>query len=48
MDRSEVIARLKAHEAELKHLGVQHIYLFGSTARGLCVVGRGMRRRISG
>lgn len=34
MDRSEVIARLKAHEAELKHLGVQHLYLFGSTARG--------------
>jgi uncharacterized protein len=27
------IARLKAHEAELKQLGVQHLYLFGSTAR---------------
>lgn len=26
-------AALKAHEAELKHLGVEHLYLFGSTAR---------------
>jgi predicted nucleotidyltransferase len=24
---------LKAHEAELKRLGVEHLYLFGSTAR---------------
>ena len=28
-----VIARLKEHEAELKQLGVEHLYLFGSTAR---------------
>jgi len=28
------IAKLRAHEAELKRLGVQHLYLFGSTARG--------------
>jgi predicted nucleotidyltransferase len=27
------IARLKEHEAELKQLGVEHLYLFGSTAR---------------
>lgn len=33
MDRDEVIARLREHEAELKALGVQHLYLFGSTAR---------------
>jgi len=34
MERSEAIARLKQHEAELKRLGVEHLYLFGSTARG--------------
>jgi predicted nucleotidyltransferase len=34
MDRAAAIATLKAHEAELKQLGVQHLYLFGSTARG--------------
>ncbi|MGO9264206.1 MAG: nucleotidyltransferase family protein [Candidatus Binataceae bacterium] len=34
MDRAAVIARLKEHEAELKRLGVEHLYLFGSTARG--------------
>jgi predicted nucleotidyltransferase len=34
MDRTEAITRLKAHQAELKRLGVQHLYLFGSTARG--------------
>lgn len=33
MERTEAIARLKAHEAELRRLGVQHLYLFGSTAR---------------
>ena len=27
------MARLKEHEAELKQLGVEHLYLFGSTAR---------------
>jgi predicted nucleotidyltransferase len=31
--RAEAIARLKEHEAELRRLGVQHLYLFGSTAR---------------
>ena len=33
MERAEAIARLKAHEAEFRQLGVQHLYLFGSTAR---------------
>lgn len=34
MDRATAINRLQAHEAELHRLGVQHLYLFGSTARG--------------
>jgi uncharacterized protein len=33
MKRSAAIAKLKQHEAELKQLGVQRLYLFGSTAR---------------
>ena len=33
MNRNEAIVRLKRHEAELKALGVDHLYLFGSTAR---------------
>jgi uncharacterized protein len=34
MQRDEAIAKLKRHEAELRRLGVEHLYLFGSTARG--------------
>ena len=34
MERNAAIATLKAHEAELKRLGVRHLYLFGSTVRG--------------
>ena len=34
MERAAAIARLKEHEAEFKRLGVQHLYLFGSTVRG--------------
>jgi predicted nucleotidyltransferase len=34
MERAAAIAALRAHEAELRHLGVEHLYLFGSTARG--------------
>ncbi len=34
MERSEAIARLRQHEDELKRLGVEHLFLFGSTARG--------------
>jgi predicted nucleotidyltransferase len=33
MKRDAVITKLKEHEAELKQLGVEHLYLFGSTAR---------------
>ena len=33
MRRDEAIAKLKEHEAELRQLGVEHLYLFGSTAR---------------
>jgi predicted nucleotidyltransferase len=34
MQRDDAIAKLKQHEAELRRLGVEHLYLFGSTARG--------------
>jgi predicted nucleotidyltransferase len=34
MQRDEVISKLKQHEAELRRLGVEHLYLFGSTVRG--------------
>ena len=33
LGRSETVAKLRAHEAELRRLGVEHLYLFGSTAR---------------
>jgi uncharacterized protein len=33
MDRHAAIAILKEHESELKRLGIEHLYLFGSTAR---------------
>jgi predicted nucleotidyltransferase len=34
MQTDEALARLRSSEAELKRLGVQSLYLFGSTARG--------------
>ena len=34
MERDAVITKLQEHEAELRQLGVEHLYLFGSTARG--------------
>jgi predicted nucleotidyltransferase len=34
MKCDDAISRLRAHEADLKRLGVEHLYLFGSTARG--------------
>ena len=34
MKRDDAVSRLRAHEADLKRLGVEHLYLFGSTARG--------------
>ena len=33
MNRDEAITRLKQHEADLRKLGVEGLYLFGSTAR---------------
>jgi predicted nucleotidyltransferase len=33
MKREEVIRRLRDNEALLRQLGVEHLYLFGSTAR---------------
>jgi predicted nucleotidyltransferase len=34
MQTDEAIARLRQHETELRDLGIQHLYLFGSTVRG--------------
>jgi uncharacterized protein len=34
MTRDEIIATLKRHQAELQKLGVVHLSLFGSVARG--------------
>ncbi len=34
MTREETIRRLNEHQAEFKRLGVEHLYLFGSVARG--------------
>jgi predicted nucleotidyltransferase len=33
MNRADVIDVLKRHEAELKKLGVEHLFMFGSVAR---------------
>ena len=33
MRRAEAITRLLEHEADLKRLGIEHLSLFGSTAR---------------
>jgi predicted nucleotidyltransferase len=33
MERRTAVARLREHEAELRRLGVERLYLFGSTAR---------------
>ena len=33
MKRADAVSLLKSHEAELKQLGVEHLYIFGSTAR---------------
>jgi uncharacterized protein len=34
IDREEIIATLRAHQAELRRRGVRHAALFGSIARG--------------
>ena len=39
MEREAAITALRAHEVELKRLGVQHLYLFGSTARDEAAAG---------
>jgi predicted nucleotidyltransferase len=33
MERGEAIAKLKQHEGELRQLGIERLYLFGSTVR---------------
>jgi uncharacterized protein len=33
MNRADAIGLLKRHEAELKKLGVEHLFVFGSVAR---------------
>src|SRR5271167_1074035 len=33
MNRDEAISRLRQHETDLRKLGVEGLYLFGSTAR---------------
>jgi predicted nucleotidyltransferase len=34
MKRDQAISRLQQRQADLKRLGVEHLYMFGSTARG--------------
>ena len=34
MERDEAMRTFQQHEADLKRLGVEHLYMFGSTARG--------------
>ncbi|MBF0566369.1 MAG: nucleotidyltransferase domain-containing protein [Nitrospirae bacterium] len=34
MERDEAISRLKQHEADLRRLGVERLFMFGSTACG--------------
>jgi predicted nucleotidyltransferase len=34
MKRDEAIAKLRQHETDLRQMGVESLYLFGSTARG--------------
>ncbi len=33
MNRDDAISRLRRHEADLKRLGVERLFMFGSTAR---------------
>jgi predicted nucleotidyltransferase len=34
MERDEAMRTLQQHEADLRRLGVEHLYMFGSPARG--------------
>jgi uncharacterized protein len=40
MNKASIMARLRAHEAELKAAGVKHLFLHGSYARGTMMVRR--------
>ncbi len=42
MTRDSVIATLRSHETEPKQLGVEHLYLFGSTVRDAAHFGSDM------
>ena len=37
MDKSTIIAKLQAHESELRAAGIEHLFLHGSYARGTAV-----------
>jgi uncharacterized protein len=37
MDKSTIVARLQAHESELKEAGIEHLRLHGSYARGTAI-----------
>ena len=39
MDKARIIATLRAHEGELRAVGVVHLCLFGSVARGQASAG---------
>ncbi|MCL6706165.1 nucleotidyltransferase domain-containing protein [Pseudomonas sp. R2.Fl] len=39
MDKDQVIARLREHEAELRAAGAEHVSIFGSVARGEATAG---------
>lgn len=34
MTRNEALARLRAHRSDLYSMGIEHVAIFGSTARG--------------
>jgi hypothetical protein len=38
MKRDEAISRLRQHDADVKRLGVEYLYMFGSTAPGEVVI----------
>ena len=37
MDKSTIIAKLREHEGELKAAGIEHLFLYGSYARGTAI-----------
>lgn len=37
MDKSTIIAKLREHEGELKAAGIEHLFLYGSRARGTAI-----------